>query len=86
MSNFFKRLLDSKDSSVNSKILTVLVGLILIVITTILVLIGVPPNESIHVGKLIYGLVFLVVSACGIEVSNQIFSQNSGSDEPPEQE
>jgi len=86
MSNFFRRLLDSKDSSVNSKILTVLVGLVLIVITTALVLIGIPPNESIHVGKLIYGLVFMVVSACGIEVSNQVFNKNIGSDEPPEQE
>jgi ABC-type polysaccharide/polyol phosphate export permease len=83
MSDFFRRLLDSKDSSINSKILTVLVGLILIVTTTILVLIGVPPNESIHVGKLIYGLVFMIVSAAGIEVSNQIFNNNDDDLEPP---
>ena len=75
MKDFFKRLLDSKDSSANSKILITLVGLFLIIVTTILVLVGVPPAESIHVSKVIYGLVIMVLASAGIEVTNQIFGK-----------
>lgn len=68
---FFGRLFNREDGSIDSKIVSVFVSMILLTITTFFVLIGVPPIEASYTGDLIWGLVAIILGGSGIEVANQ---------------
>jgi hypothetical protein len=81
-----KWLFDSSDHRFNSKILSVVVALILLVFATIMVLFGIPPVTATYITDLIWGLVTIIIGGSGIEVANQFIGRKSdiGEDEVPE--
>lgn len=83
MIKFFKSLFDSKDSSVNSKIIGVVGALFLLMVTTFFILFGIPPVDAYYISDLIWGLVAIIIGGSGIEVANQIMTKNNGPDDGP---
>jgi cobalamin biosynthesis protein CobD/CbiB len=76
--NFILKIFNANDSTANSKIIGVCVGLMLLIMTTIFVLLGIPPVTASYVSDLIWGLVALISTLSGAEVVNTIFKRNGG--------
>lgn len=82
---FLGRLFNREDGRVDSKIVSVFVSLLLLVVTTFFVLFGIPPIEAEYTTDLIWGLVSIILGGSGIEVANQFARKKVVKETEPEQ-
>ncbi len=68
---FFNKLFDSGNSQVNSKILSVFVALVLLIVVAVFILLGIPPVTATYTTDLLWGLVTIIIGQSGIQAASQ---------------